>query len=118
MVPLDLFRRRNVTVTIAVGFAFVVGYYGLPFVMSLYLQQTRHLSAFQTGLVFLPMMLIGSRPHPIQRPHRRTLRQHSSRRHRTRPDERWTHRPGHDHSDRQHRSPSPYSCFPSDSPAH
>ena len=60
MVPLDLFRRRNVTVTIAVGFAFVVGYYGLPFVMSLYLQQTRHLSAFQTGLVFLPMMLIGA----------------------------------------------------------
>jgi EmrB/QacA subfamily drug resistance transporter len=60
MVPLDLFRRRKVTVSVAVGFAFVVGYYGLPFVMSLYLQQTRDLSAFQTGLVFLPMMLIGA----------------------------------------------------------
>ena len=60
IVPLDLFRRRNVTVSVAVGFAFVVGYYGLPFVMSLYLQQTHGLSAFQTGLVFLPMMLIGA----------------------------------------------------------
>ena len=57
--PLELFRRRNVTVAVFVGFAFVVGYYGLPFVMSLYLQQQRNLSAFQTGLVFLPMMLSG-----------------------------------------------------------
>ena len=44
---------------VVVGFAFVVGYYGLPFVMSLYLQQLYGLSAFQTGLVFVPMMLIG-----------------------------------------------------------
>jgi MFS family permease len=35
MVPLGLFRSRNVSVSLAVGFAFVVGYYGLPFVMSL-----------------------------------------------------------------------------------
>jgi MFS transporter, DHA2 family, methylenomycin A resistance protein len=41
MVPLDLFRSRSVTVAVAVGFAFVVGYHGLPFVMSLYLQQLR-----------------------------------------------------------------------------
>src|SRR3954449_7843542 len=41
MVPLELFRSRNVSVAVAVGFAFVVGYYGLPFVMSLYLQQLR-----------------------------------------------------------------------------
>ena len=60
MVPLELFRRRNVTVSAIVGFAFVVGYYGLPFVMSLYLQQLRGLTAFQTGLVFLPMMLVGA----------------------------------------------------------
>jgi DHA2 family methylenomycin A resistance protein-like MFS transporter len=60
MVPLELFQRRNVTVSVAVGFAFVVGYYGLPFVMSLYLQQTHGLSAFQTGLVFLPMMISGA----------------------------------------------------------
>ena len=59
LVPLGLFRRRNMSVAVVVGFAFVVGYYGLPFVMSLYLQQLHGLSAFQTGLVFVPMMLIG-----------------------------------------------------------
>lgn len=60
MVPLDLFRSRTVSVAIAVGFAFIVGYYGLPFVMSLYLQQVRGLSSLATGMAFLPMMLIGA----------------------------------------------------------
>lgn len=60
MVPLRLFRSTNFSVAVAVGFAFVVGYYGLPFVMSLYLQQVRHLSALATGAVFLPMALIGA----------------------------------------------------------
>ncbi len=60
MVPLELFRSRNVSVSVAVGFAFVVGYYGLPFVMSLYLQQLRSLTAFTTGCVFLPMMITGA----------------------------------------------------------
>lgn len=60
MVPLRLFRSRNVSVPVAVGFAFVVGYYGLPFVMSLYLQQLRHLSPLGAGIAFLPMMLIGA----------------------------------------------------------
>ncbi len=60
MVPLELFRSRTVSVAVAVGFAFIVGYYGLPFVMSLYLQQLRGLSALATGVAFLPMMLIGA----------------------------------------------------------
>lgn len=59
MVPLRLFRSPNVSVPVVVGFAFVVGFYGLPFVMSLYLQQVRHLSALATGVVFLPMALLG-----------------------------------------------------------
>jgi len=59
MAPLDLFRSRTVAVPVAVGFAFIVGYYGLPFVMSLYLQQLRGLSALGTGVAFLPMMLAG-----------------------------------------------------------
>jgi MFS transporter, DHA2 family, methylenomycin A resistance protein len=59
MVPLDLFRSRTVSVAVAVGFAFVAGYYGLPFLMSLYLQQIRGLSSLGTGVAFLPMMLIG-----------------------------------------------------------
>jgi hypothetical protein len=53
MVPLNLFRSRTVTVSVTVGFAFIVGYYGLPFVMSLYLQQLRGLSPLATGAVFL-----------------------------------------------------------------
>jgi MFS family permease len=59
MVPLGLFRSRNVAIANAVGFAFVVGYFGLPFVMSLYLQQLRGLTPAGTGLVFAPMMLTG-----------------------------------------------------------
>jgi MFS transporter, DHA2 family, methylenomycin A resistance protein len=60
MVPLELFRSATVSAAVAVGFAFIVGYYGLPFVMSLYLQQLRGLSPVATGLVFLPMMLVGA----------------------------------------------------------
>jgi MFS transporter, DHA2 family, methylenomycin A resistance protein len=60
MVPLDLFRSRTVSIASGVGFAFIVGYYGLPFVMSLYLQQVRGLSSLATGVAFLPMMLIGA----------------------------------------------------------
>jgi EmrB/QacA subfamily drug resistance transporter len=60
MVPPPLFRSRNVAVSVAVGFAFVVGFYGLPFVMSLYLQQVHHLSPLETGAAFLPMALIGA----------------------------------------------------------
>lgn len=59
MVPPDLFRSRNAALSVLIGFAFMVGYYGLPFVMSLDLQQERGLSALGTGVVFLPMMLIG-----------------------------------------------------------
>ncbi|AXJ10910.1 MFS transporter [Arthrobacter sp. PM3] len=59
MVPPELRRSGTVRVAAAAGFAFMVGYYGLPFVMSLDLQQHRGLSSFQTGIAFLPMMLIG-----------------------------------------------------------
>jgi MFS family permease len=47
------------------GFAFVVGYYGLPFVMSLYLQQVRGLSALGAGAAFVPMMLTGAALTPV-----------------------------------------------------
>jgi MFS transporter, DHA2 family, methylenomycin A resistance protein len=60
MVPLALFRSPNVVLAVLIGFAFMVGYYGSPFVMSLYLQQVRGLTALGTGAVFLPMMLIGA----------------------------------------------------------
>jgi MFS transporter, DHA2 family, methylenomycin A resistance protein len=59
MLPLSLFRSRTVSVAVAIGFAFMVGYYGLPFVMSLYLQQLRGLSALGAGVTFVPMMVAG-----------------------------------------------------------
>jgi DHA2 family methylenomycin A resistance protein-like MFS transporter len=59
MVPPALLRSRPIVISMVIGFAFMVGYYGLPFVFSLYLQQVRGLSALDTGVVFLPMMLIG-----------------------------------------------------------
>jgi predicted MFS family arabinose efflux permease len=58
MLPLELFRSRTVITAVVVGFAFMVGYYGMPFVLSLFLQD-RGLSALETGVVFLPMMLAG-----------------------------------------------------------
>jgi EmrB/QacA subfamily drug resistance transporter len=59
MVPRHLFATSNAAIAVAVGFAFMVGYFGLPFVMSLYLQQQRGMSSVATGEVFLPMMLTG-----------------------------------------------------------
>lgn len=65
MVPLGLLRTRNVVIASVVGFAFMASYYGLPFVMSLYLQQHRGLSSLRTGLIFLPMMLAGASLTPF-----------------------------------------------------
>jgi DHA2 family methylenomycin A resistance protein-like MFS transporter len=65
MMPLELFRSRTVVITVASGFAFMVGYYGLPFVISLLLQQQRGLTALQSGYVFLPMMIIGAVLTPL-----------------------------------------------------
>ncbi|WP_099047677.1 MFS transporter [Cupriavidus pauculus] len=59
MVPPSLFGPRNPKIAMMVGFTFMVGYFGLPFLMSLYLQQQRGLSPVATGMTFLPMMLIG-----------------------------------------------------------
>lgn len=60
IVPRDLAGHREVVIASVVGFAFIVGYYGLPFVMGLFLQEERGLSSFQTGMVFVPMMLVGA----------------------------------------------------------
>lgn len=60
MVPASLFQSRNTFISNVIGFTFMVGYYGLPFVMSLYLQQERGFSPLTTGAFFLPMMLIGA----------------------------------------------------------
>jgi sugar phosphate permease len=61
-------QSRNVSVSVTVGFAFIVGYFGLPFAMSLYLQQVRGLSTLAAGVAFLPMMLIGAALTPFTAP--------------------------------------------------
>jgi DHA2 family methylenomycin A resistance protein-like MFS transporter len=55
MVPLDLFRSHAVNVSLFVGFTFMIGFYGLVFLLSLYLQEVRGLSPLDTGLAFVPM---------------------------------------------------------------
>ncbi|HKU29043.1 MAG TPA: MFS transporter [Arthrobacter sp.] len=65
MVPRVLATSRTMAVSAGIGFAFMVGFYGLPFVMSLYLQQHRGFSSLATGIAFLPMMAIGAFVTPI-----------------------------------------------------
>ncbi|EOB3584490.1 MFS transporter [Vibrio vulnificus] len=65
MVPPSLFQIPNIMIANTVGFTFMFGYFGLPFLMSMYLQHVRGLTALQTGLVFLPMMLMGLILTPI-----------------------------------------------------
>jgi DHA2 family methylenomycin A resistance protein-like MFS transporter len=56
MLPLSLFRHRLFALTSLVGLLVNIAFYGLIFVFSLYFQRVNGLSAFATGLAFLPMM--------------------------------------------------------------
>jgi MFS transporter, DHA2 family, methylenomycin A resistance protein len=65
MVPLELFRSRAVVVSVSVGFAFMVGFYGLVFLFSLYFQGLRDLSPLATGLAFMPMTALSIFVNPL-----------------------------------------------------
>src|SRR5204863_7942644 len=56
MLPLSLFGHRMFALTALVGLLFNIAFYGLIFVLSLYFQQVRGWSPFDTGLAFVPMM--------------------------------------------------------------
>jgi DHA2 family methylenomycin A resistance protein-like MFS transporter len=56
MLPLAMFENREFGTTALVGFLVNIAFYGLIFVLSLYFQQVNGLSAFWTGLAFVPMM--------------------------------------------------------------
>ncbi|CAM5545179.1 MFS transporter [Streptomyces purpurascens] len=58
MVPLQLLRERTMAISASIGFALNVGFYGMIFLLSLYLQQEHGLSPLATGLAFLPMTLL------------------------------------------------------------
>jgi hypothetical protein len=68
MLPLELFTSRTVKITVAIGFAFMVCFYGLPFLYSLQLQQIRGLSSLGAGLVFLPMLALSGALTPLSAP--------------------------------------------------
>lgn len=55
ILPLDLFKSSNFNVFIGLGTSLNCVYYGLVFVLSLYLQQVLHYSAFMAGMAFLPL---------------------------------------------------------------
>ncbi|MDA8385305.1 MAG: MFS transporter [Actinomycetota bacterium] len=59
MLPPALVRLPAVRIASVIGFAFMAGYYGLPFMLSLYFQQLRGVSPLWTGVLFLPMFVIG-----------------------------------------------------------
>lgn len=58
LIPHEILRSRSALASIAVGMAFVISFYGLIFLLSLYLQDVRGRSALETGVVFLPMAVL------------------------------------------------------------
>ena len=65
MVPLHLFRSRQIATTLATAFVGMAAFYGLVFVQSLYFQQARGLSPLTTGLLFLPMTGLVAALNPV-----------------------------------------------------
>jgi MFS transporter, DHA2 family, methylenomycin A resistance protein len=58
MVPPALARSPRVVMATAAGFVVIGSFFGMVFLLSLYLQQDRGLTALETGFVFLPMTLL------------------------------------------------------------
>ena len=58
MVPIPLLRERKVNVSLAIGFAVNAGFYGIVFLLGLYFQQLRGMSAIAAGLMFVPLAVI------------------------------------------------------------
>ncbi|WP_411978040.1 MFS transporter [Streptomyces phaeochromogenes] len=65
MTPLPLLRSRTMSLSAAIGFALNVGFYGMIFLLGLYLQQVHGLSALATGVGFLPMTVLTSFMGPV-----------------------------------------------------
>jgi DHA2 family methylenomycin A resistance protein-like MFS transporter len=55
MLPLALFRKRTFSAAVLFGICVNLTYYGMVFVLSLYLQQVRGYTPLQAGLAFLPL---------------------------------------------------------------
>jgi MFS transporter, DHA2 family, methylenomycin A resistance protein len=55
MLPLALFRTRSFSVAVLFGICVNLTYYGMVFVLSLFLQRVRGYTPLQAGLAFLPL---------------------------------------------------------------
>jgi DHA2 family methylenomycin A resistance protein-like MFS transporter len=55
MLPLSLFRKRSFSAAVLFGICVNLTYYGMVFVLSLYLQRVRGYTPLQAGLAFLPL---------------------------------------------------------------
>ncbi|SDG35149.1 MFS transporter, DHA2 family, methylenomycin A resistance protein [Paraburkholderia phenazinium] len=55
MMPLSLFRKRTFSAAVLFGICVNLTYYGMVFVLSLYLQHVRGYTPLQAGLAFLPL---------------------------------------------------------------
>jgi MFS transporter, DHA2 family, methylenomycin A resistance protein len=55
MLPLSLFRKRTFSAAVPFGICVNLAYYGMVFVLSLYLQRVRGYTPLQAGLAFLPL---------------------------------------------------------------
>ncbi|WP_144110379.1 MFS transporter [Paraburkholderia sp. BCC1886] len=55
MLPLTLFRQRTFSAAVLFGICVNLTYYGMVFVLSLYLQRVRGYTPLQAGLAFLPL---------------------------------------------------------------
>ncbi|WP_258878816.1 MFS transporter [Paraburkholderia sp. BL6669N2] len=55
MLPLRFFRLPNFSQAVLLGVAVNQTYYGVIFVLSLYLQHVKHYTAMQAGLAFIPL---------------------------------------------------------------
>ncbi|EMF02556.1 MFS transporter [Streptomyces mobaraensis NBRC 13819 = DSM 40847] len=58
MVPLGMLRERRVAVSLAAGFAANAAFYGLVFLLGLYYQQARGMTATEAGLMFVPLSAV------------------------------------------------------------
>ncbi|WP_428538815.1 MFS transporter [Rhodopila sp.] len=58
LLPLGCFAQRSFSGAIAVGFLLNMALYGSLFVLALYFQQTRHWSAWISGIAFLPLPVV------------------------------------------------------------
>jgi EmrB/QacA subfamily drug resistance transporter len=58
LIPLRIFRSRNVSGANAIQALFVAGMFGMFFLGALYLQRVRGYDALQIGLAFLPVTLV------------------------------------------------------------